>query len=178
MHADFCCLLQLFLSLSLSLRSAHSNAYFYGFWKNKRIVLFDTLLEDGIMPPKVAPPTEDETASSEEQTTPTDEKTPPTNEKAEDAGALEENSSVEQPLKDSGGEEQSSKKKRQGCSKEEILAVLAHELGHWKLSHNLKNLTVGEVSFVVSELLCKNKKTPSPCFSSTCCCLCSCLASS
>lgn len=26
-----------------STRSAHSNAFFYGFWKNKRIVLFDTL---------------------------------------------------------------------------------------------------------------------------------------
>lgn len=33
-----------------------------------------------------------------------------------------------------------------GCNEEEILAVLAHELGHWKLSHNLKNLTIGEVS--------------------------------
>jgi len=29
-----------------SKRSAHSNAYMYGFHKNKRIVLFDTLLED------------------------------------------------------------------------------------------------------------------------------------
>ncbi|KAJ1983723.1 zinc metalloprotease [Dimargaris verticillata] len=28
-----------------SKRSAHSNAYFYGFFKNKRIVLFDTLLD-------------------------------------------------------------------------------------------------------------------------------------
>lgn len=27
-----------------SRRSAHSNAYFYGFFKNKRIVLYDTLL--------------------------------------------------------------------------------------------------------------------------------------
>lgn len=33
-------------SLSGSKRSSHSNAYFYGFFKNKRIVLFDTLLED------------------------------------------------------------------------------------------------------------------------------------
>lgn len=31
-------------------RSAHSNAYFYGFWNNKRIVLFDTLLEKGLVP--------------------------------------------------------------------------------------------------------------------------------
>lgn len=29
-----------------SKRSSHSNAYFYGFFKNKRIVLFDTLIED------------------------------------------------------------------------------------------------------------------------------------
>ena len=29
-----------------SKRSSHSNAYFYGFFKNKRIVIFDTLLED------------------------------------------------------------------------------------------------------------------------------------
>lgn len=29
-----------------SKRSTHSNAYFYGFFKNKRIVLFDTLLKD------------------------------------------------------------------------------------------------------------------------------------
>lgn len=27
-----------------SKRSSHSNAYMYGFWKNKRIVLYDTLL--------------------------------------------------------------------------------------------------------------------------------------
>jgi STE24 endopeptidase len=29
-----------------SKRSSHSNAYFFGFFKNKRIVLFDTLLQD------------------------------------------------------------------------------------------------------------------------------------
>lgn len=34
-----------------SKRSSHSNAYFFGFFKNKRIVLFDTLLED-YTPPK------------------------------------------------------------------------------------------------------------------------------
>ena len=28
-----------------SARSAHSNAYMYGFFKNKRIVLYDTLVE-------------------------------------------------------------------------------------------------------------------------------------
>lgn len=29
-----------------SKRSSHSNAYMYGFWKNKRIVLYDTLLSE------------------------------------------------------------------------------------------------------------------------------------
>lgn len=43
------------------------------------------------------------------------------------------------------GEVPCSESKSKGCNKEEILAVLAHELGHWKLSHNLKNLTIGEV---------------------------------
>ena len=36
--------------------------------------------------------------------------------------------------------------KEKGCSIEEILAVLSHELGHWQYSHNLKNLFVAEVS--------------------------------
>lgn len=35
-----------------------------------------------------------------------------------------------------------------GCNNEEILAVLAHELGHWKLNHNLKNLIIGQASVV------------------------------
>jgi len=44
-------------------------------------------------------------------------------------------------------EEKSEKKEKRkmGCSNEEVLAVLAHELGHWKLSHNLKNLFIGQV---------------------------------
>jgi len=50
-----------------STRSAHSNAYMYGFFKNKRIVLYDTLINQ--------------------------------------------------------------------CSEEQVVAVLAHELGHWKLKH-------------------------------------------
>ena len=37
------------------------------------------------------------------------------------------------------------KKKDKGCSDEEILAILGHELGHWKLSHVLKNLGISQV---------------------------------
>eukprot|EP00192_Tetraselmis_astigmatica_P006126 CAMPEP_0117661988 /NCGR_PEP_ID=MMETSP0804-20121206/7823_1 /TAXON_ID=1074897 /ORGANISM="Tetraselmis astigmatica, Strain CCMP880" /LENGTH=439 /DNA_ID=CAMNT_0005468877 /DNA_START=465 /DNA_END=1784 /DNA_ORIENTATION=+ len=52
-----------------SKRSGHSNAYMYGFFKNKRIVLYDTLCKQ--------------------------------------------------------------------CNENEVVAVLAHELGHWKLGHTL-----------------------------------------
>lgn len=58
-----------------SKRSGHSNAYFFGFCKNKRIVLFDTLVNQ------------------------TDVK--------------------------------------------EVVAVLGHELGHWKLNHTVKMLVIG-----------------------------------
>ena len=67
-----------------SKRSVHSNAYFYGFFKNKRIVLFDTLLK---------------------------------NEKNGD----------------------------KGCENPEILAILGHELGHWKFNHVTINLIIMEV---------------------------------
>ena len=35
--------------------------------------------------------------------------------------------------------------KKLGCNNTEVLAVLGHELGHWKLSHNLKNLVISQV---------------------------------
>jgi STE24 endopeptidase len=71
----------------------HSNAYFYGFFNNKRIVLFDTLLKDY---------------------------TP-------------ENKKNEEPVEE---------KEKKGCSNEEVLAVLAHELGHWQLNHVSKNIII------------------------------------
>jgi len=62
-----------------STRSAHSNAYLYGFFNNKRIVLYDTLLKQ-----------------------------------------CKEN-------------------------EEEIVAVLAHELGHWKEWHTLSNFFLSQI---------------------------------
>ena len=44
-------------------------------------------------------------------------------------------------------EEKDEAKKTKGCSIDEILAVLAHELGHWKYSHNIKNITIAEVTY-------------------------------
>uniref|UniRef100_A0A8C2F793 CAAX prenyl protease n=1 Tax=Cyprinus carpio TaxID=7962 RepID=A0A8C2F793_CYPCA len=96
-----------------SKRSSHSNAYFYGFFKNKRIVLFDTLLED--YSPLNKP----------------GEKEPGTGEENEAAG----NESKSKP-----------KNKKQGCSNPEVLAVLGHELGHWKLGHTVKNIVISQMN--------------------------------
>ncbi|KAI9339105.1 peptidase family M48-domain-containing protein [Obelidium mucronatum] len=65
-----------------SKRSSHSNAYFTGLFKDKRIVLFDTLLEQ--------------------------------------------------------------------MERREILAVLAHELGHWKMSHIVRTLAVNQFNVLVT----------------------------
>lgn len=91
-----------------SKRSAHSNAYFYGLWGSKRIVLFDTLLVNKGKP--IEETTESE--SAEKSAEKTDEKTAENDEK--DA--------------------------KKGCEDSEVLAVLAHELGHWKLGHVTKNI--------------------------------------
>ncbi|GAY51449.1 hypothetical protein CUMW_134320 [Citrus unshiu] len=67
-----------------STRSSHSNAYMYGFFKNKRIVLYDTLIQQFLA-----------------------------------ASSL------------------SSRVKLTCKNDEEIVAVIAHELGHWKLNHTM-----------------------------------------
>ena len=90
-----------------SKRSSHSNAYFYGFHKFKRIVLFDTLLEES---EREKLKTEDDKVEKEDE-----------DEKKDD------------------------KMKSKGCSTPEILAVLGHELGHWKLNHVLKNIIIAEI---------------------------------
>lgn len=106
--------------VSGSKRSAHSNAYLYGFFKNKRIVLFDTLI-------KGYQPAEDKD----------DEKKKKEKEEEEAKLTAEEKRKFE--------EKQKAKKDR-GCTNEEIVAVLGHELGHWKYSHTIKGLIIVEVS--------------------------------
>ena len=93
-----------------SKRSAHSNAYFYGFYKNKRIVLYDTLLQDY-------------SPFSKE------------NEKKE--GTEGETETSENDTKEEA--------KKSGCTTDEVLAVLGHELGHWKLNHILKGIVISQV---------------------------------
>ncbi|VDN09161.1 unnamed protein product [Dibothriocephalus latus] len=109
-----------------SKRSSHSNAYFYGFGSNKRIVLFDTLIKGFKLP--------DKNAKEGEATSP-----------AHDA----ETHTIEtatQGASESGRADCLSR----GCEDdEEILAVLSHELGHWKLSHNAKLLVVSQVNLLL-----------------------------
>ncbi|XP_048766015.1 CAAX prenyl protease 1 homolog [Ostrea edulis] len=116
-----------------SKRSAHSNAYFYGFFKNKRIVLYDTLIEDY---------TPD---SQEDNTDSKDEK--------------EETKSEEKPENEEKTDSKEKTAKKTGCNTEEILAVLAHELGHWKLNHVLKNFFISQLNtflcFMVFAFLAK-----------------------
>ncbi len=52
--------------------------------------------------------------------------------------------------------------KKQGCNNPEILAVLGHELGHWKLGHTVKNIVISQVRIVFltnfsSNICTKNK---------------------
>ncbi len=61
-----------------SKRSDHSNAFLFGFWKNKRIVIFDTL--------------------------------------------------------------------KQHCTSRQIVAVLTHEIAHWKYNHTLKLMLLNYVN--------------------------------
>lgn len=81
-----------------SKRSSHSNAYFYGLFNSKRIVLFDTLLlNKGVKDPSELP--------------------------EEDRG--------------------------KGCTDEEVLAVLGHELGHWSLGHVTKNIIIIQINLLL-----------------------------
>ncbi|XP_077976932.1 CAAX prenyl protease 1 homolog [Glandiceps talaboti] len=117
-----------------SRRSSHSNAYFYGFFKNKRIVLFDTLLED--YKPQSQREQERDTAEAEENATGVGV--------SQDADESGDQPEVEK--KDEEKEKTEKDRKPLGCNNDEVLAVLAHELGHWKLSHNLKNLVIGQIN--------------------------------
>ncbi len=83
-------------------------------------MLFDTLLEEGILP-------------KTQEGMPSKEKEDVTN-KGEEGVATEKGAMLNE-----------SKNEVKGCNTDEILAVLAHELGHWKLSHNLKNIVIAEV---------------------------------
>uniref|UniRef100_A0A131XUB8 CAAX prenyl protease n=1 Tax=Ixodes ricinus TaxID=34613 RepID=A0A131XUB8_IXORI len=108
-----------------SKRSSHSNAYFYGLFKEKKIVLFDTLLE---------------------KTEPLDREN----------GTVTSEGLDEKPLTEK------KETKKTGCDDNEVLGVLAHELGHWKLNHVLKNFVIGQVHlffcFMIFAMLYKDTR--------------------
>lgn len=99
-----------------SRRSAHSNAYIYGMFNNKRIVLFDTLVQS------YNPDNEEE------------------KEETDDQERIEE--------------------EKKGCNDEEVVAVICHELGHWKHNHVLRNFVIAQVHmlfcFVIFASLYRN----------------------
>jgi len=105
-----------------SKRSAHSNAYFYGFFNNKRIVLFDTLLEDWESTDK------DAVAKKEEA------------DKKEGEAEKEE----------ANGDKKDEKERKKGCSNLEVVAVLSHELGHWSMNHVFKNIVVIQLNLLLT----------------------------
>jgi len=101
-----------------SKRSAHSNAFFFGFGKNKRIVLFDTLLDDTCNPMLGL----DEEGNKKQF--PSDE------------GETETETKPEQKEK--------KEKTKKGCTQEEVIAVLGHELGHWFHGHVYKPMILNQ----------------------------------
>ena len=86
----------------------------YLYLRFKRIVLFDTLLEE-----------------SERMKLKTDE------EREKEAKEKEEKEEKEG--------KKAEEKKATGCNNQEIVAVLGHELGHWKMNHVLKNILIAQV---------------------------------
>ena len=126
-----------------SRKSAHSNAYFYGFWENKRIVLFDTLLSaDKESQAILSNPRFDPDRCSKVFT-----------ELGSDnriVGSRIDNN-VELPkyfeINNTNGETENSHSENasNSFSNQEILAIVCHELGHWYHSHNLKSLLINEI---------------------------------
>lgn len=117
-----------------STRSSHSNAYFFGFFCIKRIVLYDTLI-------KQMKKTSDPLEEAREE-----------NKGEKKIDSLEDISvkSVEENLEMYENEEiekvpASLRKKIEILRKgnQDIVAVMAHELGHYQLSHNLKGMVIG-----------------------------------
>ncbi|KNC80373.1 hypothetical protein SARC_07273 [Sphaeroforma arctica JP610] len=102
-------------------RSSHSNAYFIGFFKNKKIVLFDTLFK------KHAKKSDADANVSSKQ--------------SETEERPKEDAKEEEPLFDADGNVTGTR----NCSDEEVVAILGHELGHWKLNHTLKMFALNQV---------------------------------
>lgn len=138
-----------------SKRSAHSNAYFFGFFKNKRIVLFDTLLKEN---PFEKERLEEEAAKKQKELEAVgseakeEDSTVDLKEEGQADADVTDNAAQKEDHSEMDGSEVITKSSK-GCSDDEILAVLGHELGHWKLNHTLKHLVIGQVNIFVDFFL-------------------------
>ena len=110
-----------------SARSAHSNAYFYGFFKAKRIVLYDTLIKGYSL---------DKTKENKSNEEP---------EKVEEDESTLIHRQTNGTASDDSEKSEEKNKKDKGCDPEEVLAVICHEFGHWFLNHNVINLCISFV---------------------------------
>ena len=107
-----------------STRSSHSNAFQYGFGKIKKIVIFDTLLEQTLGALNQKPEDGDQ-----------DKKSQASNKVAEADSENDENKEEEKKVwKQSDFNYDNSK------GKLEVLSVVAHELGHWAHYDTVKGL--------------------------------------
>uniref|UniRef100_A0A914IBR0 Ste24 endopeptidase n=1 Tax=Globodera rostochiensis TaxID=31243 RepID=A0A914IBR0_GLORO len=144
-----------------SKRSTHSNAYMYGFWKNKRIVLFDTLLskEMNELMKQLGEESKSEHKKAEDETD--NEAEPNKTTELEDAEQekLEEavrrfHGDDETAEEETGNEDEgkngtaAEKEHRIGMDDDEVVAVLGHELGHWKLCHSAALLAITEFNLL------------------------------
>ncbi|CAK5008195.1 unnamed protein product [Meloidogyne enterolobii] len=104
-----------------SKRSTHSNAYIFGFWKNKKIVLYDTLLGEEMNKSIQA-----DQKTESETTTKTSSET------------FEEETNSKTTNKTLEGESLN-------MQHDEIVAILGHELGHWCEYHSMWMFIFAEV---------------------------------
>lgn len=104
-----------------SKRSSHSNAYQSGILNKRRIVIYDTLIEDYY-----------DNAEDEEKK----KETPKKPNSEEDAS-------------DQSSSTKATTEPKKGCKTEEILAIVCHELGHWAHSHIFKNFALIQTNFLV-----------------------------
>ena len=108
-----------------SKRSSHSNAYMYGMFNKKTVVLYDTLIDKSVM----------------------------------DLSGLFEKDGQKDGEKT---EDKPDEKEVEGGTTDEILAVLGHEFGHWKLSHLPRRVVLNQailfITIAIFSLLYQNKK--------------------
>lgn len=119
-----------------SKRSNHSNAYFYGIFKSKQIVLFDTLFD------KDSPHyLKKESSKEDPQVDEPGEELP-----QESEGTQLRHRKVEKTEKKEKDEKQTEKQKKSGCTELEIVAIICHELGHWHYNHIFKNVAISLIN--------------------------------